>query len=145
MIRSTDDERARTDDHLAAARLRGLEVRARILSAEGGTLGVEEVAARLASTPSKVAKLRHNGRLLALNVDGDDYRYPAWQFGPSGLLPGFDVVLGDLRGHDAWMQALFFLNDNLYLDEASPLTELRRGELERVRRAARAYGEHGAA
>jgi len=78
-------------------------------------------------------------------VDTHECRYPRWQFDCEGLLPGFDAVLGDLRSHDAWMQALFFLNANEYLDGASPLAELRRGELARVRRAARAYGEQGAA
>ncbi|HZS01130.1 MAG TPA: hypothetical protein VFE37_20600 [Chloroflexota bacterium] len=140
MIRSTD-----ADDVLAAARLRGRKVRDRILAAEGGVLSPEQVAAHLHSTTPEVEQLRRSGRVLALSVGGQSYRYPSWQFAPEGLLPGFELVLGDLRGHDAWMQALFFLNGNEYLDGASPLAELRCGQIDRVRRAARAYGEHGAA
>ena len=43
------------------------------------------------------------------------------------------------------MRAAFFLSGDPRLNGATPLEELRRGNIEAVRRAASAYGEHGAA
>jgi hypothetical protein len=140
MIQSTD-----ADNLLAAARLRGQAVRRQVLAAEGGTLAIDDVAALLHSAPSAVEELRRQGRILALPTDTGTYCYPRWQFDHDRLLPGFDTVLGDLQAHDCWMQALFFLNGNEYIDGATPLAALRRGELDHVRRAARTYGEQGAA
>jgi hypothetical protein len=49
-----------------------------------------------------------------------------------------------LRDHDAWMQLSFFLTPADALGDEAPLAVLRRGEVERVQRAAALYGEHGA-
>lgn len=49
----------------------------------------------------------------------------------------------DLRS--PWTRAAFFLSGNIYLNDASPLAELRRGNITAVRRAAQSYGDHGAA
>ncbi len=134
----------RQDDPLAPARARGLRARAQLLEAEGGTFTAEEVAGLLGLTRQAVDKRRRAGRLLALRVGRRGYAYPAWQFGQDGVLPGFEAVLADLRDHDPWARVGFFLNGNHYLDGASPLTELRRGNVAAVQRAARNYGEQGA-
>jgi len=73
------------------------------------------------------------------------YAYPSWQFGDDGVLPGLEEVLQDLGSHDSWTQVGFFLNGNVRLGDETPLAELKRGHAEAVRRAARAYGEQGAA
>jgi len=137
--------RAHDPDPLAPARLRGLHAREQLLSAEGGMLGVDEVARTLDLTRQGVDKRRRAGRLLAISTGRHGYQYPAWQFTATGVLPGLEPVLEALSGHDAWMQLVFFVSGNVRLNNESPLAELRRGHLEEVVQAAGAYGEHGAA
>ena len=60
-------------------------------------------------------------------------------------LTGFESALRELGVRDPWMKAAFFLSGDPRLDGASPLEVLRRGDPEAVLRAARGYGEHGAA
>jgi hypothetical protein len=145
----TEDEAVaalRRDDPLAPARLRGLVARERLLEAEGGVLSAAEVAARLRLTRQAVDKRRRAGRLIGLTQGRRGYVYPAWQFSPEGgTLPGLEEVLAELQGHGRWMQAAFMLSGDARLGGETPLAELRRGHVEAVRRAARAYGEQGAA
>ena len=134
------------DGPLAAAKLRGLRYREKILGAEGGTLPSQEVAGILGITRQAVDKRRKAGRLIGLSTGRRGYAYPAWQFdSESGTLPGLEAVLADLSDHDPWMQLSFMLNPNPHLDDQSPLEMLRRGELKAVRRAAQAFGEQRAA
>ena len=135
----------RRQDPLAEARRRGLEARDRLLAAEGGVLTAEQVAGLLRLSRQAVDKRRRAGRLLALDTGRRGYLYPAWQFGPRGVLPGIEAVLGAFDGVDAWTQAAWFLSGDARLDDDTPLEALRRGEAEAVRRAAAAYGEQGAA
>jgi hypothetical protein len=133
------------DDPLAEARLRGLEARTFLVSAEGGTITAGQVAARLGLSRQAVDKRRRVGRLIALHLGRRGYAYPAWQFDSRGVLPGLEAVLAELRVRDPWMQAAFFLSGDPRLDGAAPLDQLRRGNVEAVRRAASGYGEHSAA
>jgi hypothetical protein len=134
----------RRDDPLAPARVRGLHAKEQLLEAEGGTLTVDAVARLLGITRQAVDKRRRAGRLLALSMGRRGYAYPAWQFGPEGVLPGLEEVMAEFQVCGAWTKAGFFLGGNLYLDGESPLAELRRGNVAAVRRAASMYGEHGA-
>jgi hypothetical protein len=134
----------RGGDLLASARQRGLDARAQLLVAEGGTLTVREVAERLCTVQRVVEERRRAGTLLALPVRRIPYVYPAWQFGSHGLLPGLEETLIALDIPNPWARAAFFLAKNVYLAGASPLAELRRGQVADVVRAAQAYGEHGA-
>jgi hypothetical protein len=92
-----------------------------------------------------VDKRRQAGTLLGINVGGHGYHYPAWQFEQSGVVSGLERVLKTLARHDDWMKLAFFVNANDRLRGESPLTHLRRGDLQPVLDAAEAYGEHGAA
>lgn len=133
-------------DPLAEARLRGLRMRERLLGAEGGTVSAGEAGELLGGISRQaVDKRRRAGRLLALPAGGRGYRYPVWQFAEGGVLPGLEEVLPDLGVGDPWMRAAFFLGGNVRLEGDTPLEELRRGRVEKVRRAARSYGEQGAA
>jgi hypothetical protein len=142
---SGEDRAGESAEPLAAAFARGWQLRAQLLQAEGGTLTVTEVARRLGLTRQAVEQQRRAGHLLALPTERRRYAYPAWQFTPDGVLPGLVDTLADLQVRSPWMRAAFFLGRNVYLDGASPLGELRRGRVAAVRRAAQAYGEHGAA
>jgi biotin operon repressor len=132
-------------DAFTQARLRGLRERERLLDAEGGTLTADQVAQRLGLTRQAVNKRRQAGTLVGLEVGRHGYRYPAWQFTQRGVLDGLAQVLAALAPADAWMQHTFVLSPNSRLDDRRPLDEWRAGRLDRVLRAARTFGEHGAA
>lgn len=132
-------------DPLAAAKIRGLRARERLLHAEGGTWDTTQVAEHLHLTRQGVNRRRRTGTLLAIDVGRLGYRYPAWQFVRGGTLPGLESVLGALRQHDQWTQLSFMLGRNPRLDDETPLAALRAGQGEGVRMAAEAFGDHGAA
>ncbi|MGH9749929.1 MAG: hypothetical protein ACRD6R_08405 [Candidatus Polarisedimenticolia bacterium] len=131
-------------DPLGPARIRGLEARERLLEWGGGTLTAAEAARLLRISRQAVDKRRRAGKLLGLTVGRRGYAYPSWQFSDGGALPGLETVLETLRRHDPWMQMGFMLNKNDWLDGRIPLEELRRGRVDAVVDAARAYGEQGA-
>jgi len=132
------------EDPLADARLRGLEARRRLLEAEGGTFSADEVAGLLGISREAVNQRRRAGRLLALSTGRRGYRYPAWQFGEEGVLPGFERALKELAVRGQWGRAAFFLGGNARLGGRRPLDLLQRGgpeDVEAVVDAARARGE----
>jgi hypothetical protein len=131
------------EDPLAQARLRGLEARTRMLSAEGGTLGVQDVAAHLHVSRQAVYKRYRAGRLLAVDCGRHGVAFPAWQFVPGGVLPGIEEALEALTDLDAWTRLAFFLGENVGTGGKTPLEALRRGELQDVLRAAQLHGEQG--
>ncbi|HEX2987500.1 MAG TPA: hypothetical protein VHS06_04945 [Chloroflexota bacterium] len=130
------------DDPLAAARLRGIQARNELLTAEGGVLGVGEVAELLGITRQAVDKRRRNGTLLGLAKGQSKYAYPAWQFAGHRVLPGFEEVLACFKVEDPWTRAGFFLSGNALLNGQRPLDVLRQGHIDQVCRAAGAFGEH---
>jgi hypothetical protein len=134
-----------SEDPLAPARIRGLQERERLLTVEGGTLSAEDVANHLRITRQAVNKRRQQRALVGLDAGRHGYLYPAWQFVRNGTIPGLDAVLDALKLHDPWMQQIFMTSRNTRLGEVSPLERLRDGRLDDVLRAARAFGEHGAA
>ncbi len=130
------------EDPLAAARLRGIEARSKLLEQEGGAVPAEELGLMLGGiTPQAVNKRRKAGRLLGLPVGESRYRYPVWQVEGGQVLPGFEEVLNVFGVEDPWMRAAFFLGGNARLGGERPLDELRRGNVEAVKRAASSYGE----
>ncbi len=132
-------------DPLAVARLRGLGVRERLLTAEGGTLTSEEAGQVLGVTRQAIDNRRKRGTLLAVPLGRRGYRYPAWQFGNGGVLPGLDRTLKALGDTGPWVQMAFMLNGNAWLDGRRPLDALRAGDLDAVVVAAGLYGEPSAA
>lgn len=131
-------------DKLRAARLRGLLAQRQLLEERGGTLTASEVAKLLGITRQAVNQRRQAGRLLGLSLGRHGYAYPIWQLDGRGVIPGFEETLATLEGHDPWMQAQFFLSRSLRLENQAPLDALKQGDVEGVREAAAAYGEHGA-
>lgn len=140
----TAREEQEADRRLERARLRGLADRRALLEAEGGTLSAEEVAEHLQLTRQGVDYRRRTGHLIGLRLGRRGYAYPAWQLAPEGTLAGLEDALSALQDHDPWTQMIFFLSSNTWLEGATPLSELRHGNLDAVVHAAAAYGEHGA-
>lgn len=138
-------ETLKADDPLGPARLRGLRERERLLNVEGGTRSADEVASHLNLTRQAVNKRRQQGALIGLDAGRHGYLYPAWQLVRDGTIAGLGEVLDALRQHDPWMQHIFMVTRNTRLGDLSPLEGLRQGRLDDVLKAARAFGEHGAA
>lgn len=134
-----------THPHLFQAQARGLEMRERLLRAEGGTLTVMQVAKHFHISRQSVDRRRRQGQLLAIPIGRHGYRYPAWQLTPGGTLPGWAEVLAVLQNRDGWSKMIFFLSPNDRLQHRTPLAALRQGQVNDVVAAAAAYGEHGAA
>jgi hypothetical protein len=131
----------RCRDPLAAARLRGLRAKKQLLEVEGGVVSGRELAHALGITRQAVDKRRLAGKLIGIDLGKRGYAYPIWQIGLNGL----EAVLTELAELDPWTQALFMLSANSWLNGETPLTTLRRGELDEVLDAARLYGEQTAA
>jgi hypothetical protein len=131
----------RRRDPLAAARMRGLRAKKRLLEEEGGVVSGRELAQAIGITRQAVDKRRLAGKLIGIDLGKRGYAYPVWQIG----LDGMDAVLAELDEVDAWTQALFMLSANNWLNGETPLAMLRRGELDEVLNAARLYGEQTAA
>lgn len=138
-------EDLRSVEPLAPAFIRGIEAKRRLVEGYGGALSAEEVAGILGVTRQAVDKRRRAGKLLGLTTGRYGYRYPAWQFTNSGVVPGLQEVLAVLAPHDEWMQAAFLVGENPRLDGRKPIDLLNAGKSEAVLNAAEAYGEHGAA
>jgi hypothetical protein len=132
------------DDPLAAATLRGLERMPQLVAAGGGVVTAEQAAGLLGITRQAVDKRRAQNRLIGLTQGRRGYGYPRFQFVNGTTLPGLEEVLAELGEGDPWGKLLFFANPNDRLKK-TPAQELLTGNLEGVLRAARMYGEQGAA
>jgi hypothetical protein len=132
-------------DPLAAARLRGLKAREELLAEGGGTLSAKEVSALLRMSRQAVDKRRMSGNLLAIEAGRRGYRYPAWQFTNGDVVPGLGEILSLLAQSPPLAQMRFFLSGSHKLGGKRPLDRMKVGDLEAVRRAARTFGEQGAA
>ena len=133
------------DDPFAAARLRGVRERERLLSEEGGTWTVEDVAKHIHVTRQTVNLRRKQGTLLGLDAGRHGFHYPAWQFTRNGTVDGLEPTLAALKHLDPWMQQAFMLGRNARLRDKRPIDLLRAGHIAQVVKAASAFGEHGAA
>jgi len=131
-------------DPLAEARIRGLMASRQLLEMEGGCMSSSEVAAVLSIKRQAVDKRRVNGKLIGL-PSGRAYVYPAWQFVDGQTLPKLEKILKHLNIRDPWMQTAWMLNGNSRLEGLRPLDVLHEGNEEVVLKAARSYGEQGAA
>jgi hypothetical protein len=129
---------------LAPAFIRGIEASRRLIDEHGGALSAVQVAKTLGISWQMVETRRRTEKLLAVSTGRHGYRYPAWQFDESGVLPGLEDVLKVLATHDEWMQVAFFVSRNQRLSNRTPVETLKVGRVDLVLDAAEVYGEHGA-
>lgn len=137
----------RQHDPWAEARARGRKMMEELLNAKGGCVSVGEVSKRLGISRAGVNQRLRRNKLIAIDLGKKGFAYPSWQFGAKGgTLPGLGDVLEELRKNhcESWDLLTFFLNPTFALNGKTPLSELRKGNLERVLRAARTYDQHGA-
>jgi hypothetical protein len=131
-----------TPDPLRAARSRAAQTMADLVRAEGGPLGVDEVAELLGISRAAVDKRRKNDALLGIQDGSRAVRYPSWQFTATGVLDGLPQALGAIGVKDPWMRLQFFLSYDGDL-EATPLKALRSGRAKEVVSAAAKFGRQG--
>lgn len=133
------------NDPLAAARLKGVQVKHQLLYGDGQPLTSEEVAALLHMTRQAVDKRRSKGQLLGVSLGRRGYLYPAWQFESGFVVPGLERVLAALKDYDPWTQLMFLKTGDVRLDGATPLSRLQAKDVDAVVWAAECYGTQGAA
>lgn len=136
----------RPQSGLASALARGMVVREEMKEAEGGSLSAEEARGVLGGLSKEaVLKRYRKGQLVGWREARQNaVRFPAWQFVDGAPLPGLVEVLAILatsKGLDDWGKLTFFLTARSGLNGERPLDVLRRGDVERVKRAAEAYIE----
>ncbi len=133
-------------DPEAAAVARAAAAKQRLMEAVP-TLTTADVAARLRVTEAAVRKARKEGRLLAVEFDGQQ-RYPAFQFSPAGIRPAVREVLAALTAvpiTSDWVRLDFLTAPNAAEDDGRSVAELLRdGDLAPALEAVRSYGETGA-
>lgn len=133
------------NDPLVQAKLRGLEIKQKLIEAEGGCISSIKVAEILGISRQAVDKRRKQGQLLAIAEGKHRYLYPIWQFSNEGtVLFGLESVLQELKDYDSWTQLSFLLDPNSSFGEKTPLNALREGKIEEVIQVTRCFGEHSA-
>lgn len=131
-----------SEDPLMAAKMRGAEMK-RALLGKYKTLGARKVAELLGISRQAVDKKRNTGALLAIK-SGREYAYPSFQFKEGEILEGVQEVLKSLKVMGVWTKFNFLVSRDSGLGNRTPLQALQEGEIEKVKRLARAYGEQGA-
>jgi len=127
-------------DPLAVAKLRGLEIKKQLIEAQGGCIGSSEAGKLLSISRQAVDKRRRVGKLIAIAMGKGNYIYPVWQFSEMGTtIKGLEDVLNELHKLDPWMQIAWMLDPNIRLEKQTPLEQLRKGNIEKVIKSARAF------
>jgi hypothetical protein len=87
-----------------------------------------------------LAKFRNERKLLGITIDGEEFRYPAWQLEPEvGSYVSELLHILPNRDRTGWEAFVFMTSENPILNDKSPLEALRSGDVARVHRAAEAY------
>jgi hypothetical protein len=137
--------KARREDKLAHAIARGVSVREKMASEEGGSISADETARLLGVTKQSVLNMYHAGKLLGWRTEKQGaVRFPVWQFRDGLRLPGLDEVLAKLSAGnvlDEWGKIGFFLQSHRLSNSRRPLDLLREDKLDEVRKIAEAYVE----
>ncbi len=136
---------SRREEKLANAMARGVSVREKMATEEGGSMSTEETARVLGMVKQSVLNLYHQGKLLGWRSEKQGaVRFPVWQFRDGRRLPGIKQVLAKLSASgilDEWGKIGFFLQQHRLSDSRRPLDLLREGKVDQVLHIAEAYVE----
>jgi acyl-CoA reductase-like NAD-dependent aldehyde dehydrogenase len=133
--RYTAEERAALESAVLA---RSFARRRELLA---GAKTATEVAALLGTSRQTPHDRLQSGTLIAV-YDNGAWRFPVWQFdpeGPDGVIAGLPAVIRALRVPPL-VKVSWLTRPSPYLDGATPLDALKRGEVERVVAQARGVG-----
>jgi hypothetical protein len=101
--------------------------------AEGGAENREFAASRLSLSLAQLYnRINATPKRVVTWVDGAGrFRFPRWQFGVNGLLPGIEGCLAELSDPtDDWAVMRFFLTPAESAGEKSPLDLLRQSKVQ---------------
>ena len=123
----------------------GILARKELEQAGGGSLSSTDVTDLLGlkGRPS-LARKRLTRQLIAWRSAGGKWRYPRWQFGASGTLPGLKECLDALGTDNGYGAMIFFLSPRHSLDGKRPLDLLREGKIEEAVAVAKRHDTHAA-
>lgn len=129
----------------ARALLRGVEIAHQDLRDSGGAYDLDQVRALLHGvTRQRIDKRIEEGSLLAVPGPSNVRRYPVAQFMDDGsIVPGLREVLTALPTKSGFAALNFLIRPDDRLDGRKPIDLLKKGEIDRVVAAARAYGLAG--
>ncbi|CAN5607059.1 hypothetical protein BH24GEM3_BH24GEM3_25420 [soil metagenome] len=130
-------------DPLAAARVRGIAARKRLIERAGGLLRLSEAAERLGVTPQAVTGRRARETILAVPMPNGEWVYPACQFTDHGLVSDLDGFLRAFRDADPWTRLAVLLAPSSRYGGRSALDLLLEGSPAEARSIAATYGEQG--
>ena len=143
MIKFNNTILKKQDKRLSAAIARGKQVYLQLQAAEGGSLSTKEVATKLGISQTTILRRYRQEQIFAWH-EGQNLRFPAWQFHKNQVLVGIKEVLHlfntDQRLDDAG-RLLFFLSNLGFLEGKRPLDYLRDGKPSKVLMAAQGYIE----
>jgi hypothetical protein len=142
-VATLDAAAAAVLDPLAAARVRGIGARERLIERAGGLLRLGEAAEFLGVTPQAVTGRRTRGTILAVPMPNGEWVYPACQFTEDGLVPGLDGLLRVFHDADPWTRLAVLLAPAGRFGGRSALDLLRDGDVAGARSIAATYGEQG--
>jgi hypothetical protein len=123
---------------------RGAAIKRELLICSGGGLTSSQVASALGITRQAVDKRRSRSALLAMPNGSGEYVYPACQFTPDGVIPGFEEVLRAFQIRNPWTQLSVLLASAAALGGKTILEVLRSGAIERAIAVAASFGEQAA-
>ena len=131
-------------DPFVEAMSRGATVKRELLESAGGGLTSSQVAAALDITRQAVDKRRSRRALLAVPNGSGEYLYPACQFMPDGVIPGFEGVLHAFAIRNPWTQLSVLLAPAPALAGMTILEALKAGKIENAIGVAASFGEQAA-
>ncbi len=120
-----------------------LIARMNVQRAEGGALSSNEIAKVLGLSRQAVDERRRRRKLVAWRMTDGKWRYPVWQFGAGGTLPGIVECLAALEYDDQASIMDFFLLKSEMLDGMRPLDMIRIGNMDKAIEAAKSFGVYG--
>ncbi|MGH7577331.1 MAG: hypothetical protein ACREM1_19655 [Longimicrobiales bacterium] len=130
-------------DPLAAARVRGIAARERLIEKVGGVLRLGEAADRLGVSSQAVTGRRTRRTILAVPLPNGEWVYPACQFTDDGLIPGLAAFLDEFCEVSPWTQLAVLVAPSARHGGRSALELLMAGETDGARSVAATYGEQG--
>jgi hypothetical protein len=131
-------------DPFVEAMSRGATVKRELLESAGGGFTSSQVAAALGITRQAVDKRRSRRALLAVPSGSGDYLYPACQFMPDGVIPGFEGALHAFAIRNPWTQLSVLLAPTPALAGMTILEALKSGRVENAIGVAASFGEQAA-
>jgi hypothetical protein len=128
-------------DPLAAARVRGVAARERLIEKAGGMLRISEVAELLGVSRAAIHARRTRGTLLAVPRPNGEEVYPTCQFSGEGVPRGLGPFLAAFREAGPWTKLSVLLAPSRLHDGRSALDLLREGEVDAAVGIAARHGE----